>query len=430
MRKPKIDGAPGLVWRTRADGFVATWIARRDLIKRGFTPRTQRLWPPAHGPHGADPTETEVAYIRSECIRLQDEMLAFSRNGDKAAAVFTPTWNGLINAYQNDPDSPYNRKIRFESRGTYIAHMRAISHNVGVKALKETKGRDFLRWYENWSEYGAHVPRAAARMTMIRMLLAFGVSIIEDGECARLATILGNMKFAQGRARSEEVNAEQATAIRRRAHELGLHSIALGQAFQFETTLRQRDVIGQWTPQGEPGMSDVTWRGKKWLFGIDWRNVSPDLILTHRLSKSLQGRNAIMDPRAGKVKRFDLNLYPMIVEDLAFIPAAARAGPIIVEERTGRPYTRQRYREVWRSIADEVGVPRSVQNRDSRAGGATEGIDAMDGDLEAVRHAMGHSDISTTQIYSRRADQQTAKVAQFRAQKRTSNKTANGENGK
>lgn len=417
QQAPKIEGAPGLRWRPRGDGFAAVWIARADLVKCGFRPRTQRLWPPTAG-GAVELHASDIAYIRSECVRLQDEMLGFARSGAKERAPFLPTVAGLIRAYQDDPDSPFNRKIRFESRQPYLSHMRAIEANVGARALAAVRGRDLLRWYEGWAEGGAHVPRAHGRMTMIRMLVAFGVSIIEDTDCIRLAAILAEQEFAKGRSRTEEVNAAQATAIRRRAHELGLHSMALAQAFQFETTLRQRDVIGLWTPRDEPGLSDIIDGPKKWLYGIDWRNATPDLILTHRLSKSLRGRTAIADPKAGKVKKFDLRLYPMIMEDLAHIPAEARAGAIIVDETTGLPYAKDRYRRLWRELATAVGVPAHVQNRDSRAGGATEGIDAMDGDLEAVRHAMGHSDIKTTQLYSRAADRQTAKVAQFRAKKR------------
>jgi hypothetical protein len=46
---------------------------------------------------------------------------------------------------------------------------------------------------------------------------------------------------------------------------MGRPSITLAQAFQFEVMLRQKDVIGEWAPGSEPGVSAVTHAGQKWL---------------------------------------------------------------------------------------------------------------------------------------------------------------------
>ena len=35
---PRIEGAPGLVWRERKKMWVAYWQARSDLVKRGYAP--------------------------------------------------------------------------------------------------------------------------------------------------------------------------------------------------------------------------------------------------------------------------------------------------------------------------------------------------------------------------------------------------------
>ncbi len=55
-------------------------------------------------------------------------------------------------------------------------------------------------------------------------------------------------------------------------------SLALGTALQFETTLRQRDVIGEWEPIA-PGAerSGILLNGRRWVNGLTWSDISPEL---------------------------------------------------------------------------------------------------------------------------------------------------------
>src|SRR3569833_2464338 len=39
---PNIADAPGLAWRQRADGWIAIWIARADIVKKGYSPSARR----------------------------------------------------------------------------------------------------------------------------------------------------------------------------------------------------------------------------------------------------------------------------------------------------------------------------------------------------------------------------------------------------
>jgi hypothetical protein len=59
-RQPPVLGlpAPGLVWRRRSDGWVATWQARTDRVKAGYSPRYVQLWV------GVEPTEAEAVTSR------------------------------------------------------------------------------------------------------------------------------------------------------------------------------------------------------------------------------------------------------------------------------------------------------------------------------------------------------------------------------
>src|SRR5262249_28933908 len=155
--------------------------------------------------------------------------------------------------------------------------------------------------------------------------------------------ILSSMEFETARPRNELITAEQALAVIRKAHEMAIPSIAWAQALLFSLAVRPKDAIGEWLPLEEPGTSDVTGYGLKWLYGFHWRDAD-GLILKHRMSKSLRGREAVLDPRAGKLMTYDLRRYPMVMEELAHIQAENRTGPMVIDEGTGIPYRDDSFR--------------------------------------------------------------------------------------
>jgi hypothetical protein len=98
--------------------------------------------------------------------------------------------------------------------------------------------------------------------------------------------------------------------------------------------------------------------------------------------------------KTGKVAEHDTMGYPLLRSIMNRIPAEKRVGPMIKSEVTGLPYRRRYFIEVWRQLATKAGVPKEVWNRDSRAGGITEGGDAG-ADIEALRHHANHDDAAT-----------------------------------
>lgn len=94
---PKLEQpAPGLVWRKRlkVNEWVATWLARTDIIKRGYSPRSIELW------SGAVLDEKQAADIAQRCQHQQFDMLTWGRElpppekplpdyftGDRALAI-------------------------------------------------------------------------------------------------------------------------------------------------------------------------------------------------------------------------------------------------------------------------------------------------------------------------------------------------------
>jgi hypothetical protein len=400
---PKIDNAPGLFWRLRKNGsWLAAWHCRSDLARRGYPVRYWRI-----GLVQGELSEGTALLIQETCQRLQAEMLIWGRGGVPIIGSFDGTFRGLVLAYESDPDSPY-RTLRYRTKLNYSNLCRRLVTDHGDELVADIKARTVLRWHEEWSA-GGHVAMGHSMIGMLRSLLSFGVTFLEDEECGRLSAALHKVRFRMAEPRKAAITAAQVVALRAKAHEMGKPSIALAQALQFELLLRQRDVIGEWVPNNEEGTSDVLWGSEKWIRGLRWSEIDQNLILRHTTSKR------------GKDIEVDLRLAPMVMEELHhlhhFGDNPKMVGPMIVAEANGLPYTAVEFRRQWRKVADAAGIPRSVFNMDSRAGGITEATDAG-AELEHVRHAATHSNISMTERYSRGSVEKIAGVMRRRAEHR------------
>lgn len=406
---PKIENAPGLTWRNRKSGWEARWQCRTDLSKRGYPTKSARLW------FGTDPTETDIAYIQSECNRYQADMLIWGRGGIPQIMSFDGTWGGLIDAYQRDKDSPY-RKLRYATRVFYDTLCRRIIKIMGQDRVADTSARRLLAIHAEFVEAG-HLQMGHAVIGMMRTVLSFGSTILADKDCREIRVMLHDMRFPMGKPRSSILTADWVVAIRAEAHKRGKGSIALAQAFQFDFMFRQKDVLGEWVPVSEPGISDVIWGNSKWLRGLRWEEIDGSLRLTHVTSK--RGKEVSLNLRNAPMVMEELDLmFPGWGGDRANLPAN---GPILISETHGVPWIANEFRRHWRIIATVCGVPRSVRNMDSRAGAITEATEAG-APLESIKHAATHADIQMTQRYARNAEEKAADVAQMRVAHR--NKTS------
>ncbi len=407
--KPHVEGAPGLTWRVKGEGWEAIWRARTDLVKRGFTPKNRALW------SGTELGEIEARDIADTCRRLQDEMLIFGRGGlPELQTAFDGSLKSLINCYQTDPDSTYHKK-RFHVRKDHDHLLRRISRIHGHERLADIKGRTLLAWHKEWKggELGTKVAMAHAFIGHLRTLFGFGATLLEDEECERLCGVLHKMRFKMAKPRTERLTADQAIAIRVGARAADRYSIALAQALQFDLMLRQKDVIGEYVPLSEPGISGTVHpKLGKWIMGLRYEEIDESMILRHNTSKR------------GKDIQVDLKLAPMVIEELGTLDRAdlPPSGPIVICESTGYPYTTEHFRKRWRKVADAVGIPKTVRNMDSRAGAISEATDAG-ADLEHIRHAATHSDIAMTQRYSRGSTEKVAGVMELRSKHRNKPKT-------
>lgn len=419
MTHPKITDAPGHIWRKHTKGWECRWQCRTDLIDKGFTPKSQQLFV------GEEPNETEIAFIQDTCRRLQDEMLHFSRGGVPMATSFDGTLRSLINCYQTDPDSRYH-KLRFKVRTNTDYKLRRLAEWHGDEDLGDIGGRTIIAWYKKWTQDGVKLATGKAYAGQLRTLFAFGRSLLDIQDCVRLGMIMRDFR-AEGRGpRKKSLTAEQADAVRYKARmHFGWPSIALAQAFQFECTLRQKDVIGEWVPLDEPGISDVIDKTEKWIRGIVWQEIDDNLILRHVTSKKQ------------KETEVDLKLAPMILEEFReltggepvvtidkttkkmtvhrhLLPAS---GPLVRCDTNGIPWTDNEYRRKWRKVATAAGVPKDTWNMDSRSGAISEAIGAGV-PVEFVRHAATHSDISQTLAYDRGQAKATARTMTARVESR------------
>jgi len=316
----------------------------------------------------------------------------------------------LIASYRADPASSYHA-LRYRTRQHYDSLLRVIDADLGERDVTEIRTRDLKLIHQTWSLRG--VAMAHALVSMLRTLCSFGMVLMEDNDCVNLSTKMSAMRFPMAKPRKSRLTYEQVVAIRAEARRQERYSIALAQAFQFEGTLRQRDVIGEWIPECEPGESDVHDNGFKWLRGLRWSEIDDKLILRHVTSK----RN--------KEVEINLNLAPMVMAELRFeflIPASAprirAGGPVIVSEETGLPYSGHEFRRLWRLVARAAGVPDDTFNMDSRSGAITEAF--MSGaNPEAVRKSATHSALSTTSRYSRGDADEIAEVMRLRVASRS-----------
>ena len=245
-------------------------------------------------------------------------------------------------------------------------------------------------------------------MDAVRRMIAYGVTLGYD-DCFRADVILGKLRFPTPPARRSRLTFDQINAIRVVAHAMGLGSIALATTLQFELSLRQKDVIGEWEPAplSEGG---IVHKGTRWANGLQWSEIDLAMLLRKTHIKT------------GAYVEFDLKLYPTLIEEIERVPRENRIGPMIISERTGEPYKHRTFTQTWRKVADEAGGPKTVWNMDARAGAISEAYDAGAFETDVMKHA-GHKNRQTSARYNRGTLEQTSRVARQRTANRSENKS-------
>lgn len=296
------------------------------------------------------------------------------------------TLEQLANCFRTDKLSSFH-KLRFGVREKQNALINRIVLRHGKTDLSEIKTRTIFEWYALWSYDGRKLATGHSLIKQLRVMFGYGLTLLEDKECERLRVILSTLKFSKGRRNEQKLNIDHVNKIRFAAHDAGLHSIALAQVLQFESMLRQKDIIGEWIPIDEPeGVSEITYDGLKWLRGLRRSEIDQMMILRHITSKR------------EKPIEVDLTLSPLICQELPYIRFDHDA--LIICERTNKPWKDFDFRTEWRKLAKGCGIPDEIFNMHSRAGAISEGF-LSGANPDFIRSAATHSDLAMTQVYNR-----------------------------
>jgi len=391
--------APGLKRRKNRDGTERLyWSPPKPAAKAGFPTGLVRL-------HYSFNDPFNHKLIEAACQRLEAEALEWVAGRRETRNAFDGTIASLVRRYQCDPASPYCG-VKWNTQRTYDQVLGVIERAFGARSLTALGIADFQRWYDEakrpkMAGGPERVRKAHGIITMLRRMFKYGVTS-ELPQCLRLLTILKNARFKEPARRRQRLELRHVRAFISKALLADRLSLALGTALQFETTMRQRDVIGEWEPipagRTEGG---IVLGGRRWVRGLTWVDISDAFVVMKVTTKT------------GSVVAHDLSLCPLLMDLLARIPDHRRVGPLIIDETAGRPYAEHAYAREWRAIARAAGIPDAVWNMDARAGGISEADDAG-AELDAIRSAAGHSQMSTTVRYIRGTIGKSRKVAQLR----------------
>jgi integrase len=393
--------APGLIWRNDKP----IWRASRPAIKAGFKPAWVNLSYFAN----------DEAALVARCYRLTAEANEWITGRRDRTPLFDGTIGSLINFWQVEPSSPYH-ELEPATLRPYETYSRIIIRTVGARRIDALDGRDLKRWHSAWSapsEPGGKPRLAAARMmfAIIKAALSFGISCRLAG-CAELKLILQQQRFAGPRPRTVAPTAIDIEAVRKAAHDQDQAQAALAYALQFEGGMRQWDVIGKWVPLSYKAPSSIIEHGKKWI-GPMWSQIDQNMILRYTPAKT--------QFTSGAQVTLDLRECPMVMAELAKIPAEARTGPLIINPYTVIPYRQNTYYRLWKRIARAAGIPEGLWNRDLRAGAATEGGKAG-AKIDDMAKQLGHTNKRTTaEVYDRERLEAHRRVARARVAYRDNN---------
>jgi hypothetical protein len=370
----------GIAIRTNKNGERAYyWRASAALVHQDFRPSVVRL----HGTPEA---------MRAHALLLRAQMLEWGSHDQ--VSPYTGTLKSLVARYQTDPESPY-RDLRHTTQLTYHKHLRLLVQHKGERRIDKLTGGDIRRWYKEIAQGGTRQSYAYLMVSILKAVVAYGAS---EGyaDCGRMRESMSAARFSNGPARTTRMTYAQVRAFRDAAHKMDRASMALGVTPQFECSLRQRDVIGEWIKDGT--------QAPRWQNGLTWSHIGQDGILRKTSKTGAPAEHRISD-------------HPELATELDRVPLDRRVGPLVVNEQFGVPYTAEQYRKSFREIARTAGIPDNVWNMDARAGAITEAWESG-AEPAAVMAMATHTQLTTSRRYNRSNVEQISRAARLRLERR------------
>ncbi len=385
--------APGLKWIKRKASRTPVWVAS----VKDFNPRTVNL----------SSLRDHPEILIAKCALLQAEMNSWAKGEYERKKDFDGSLRSLFEKYQTEEDSPYFA-LRPHSRSSYDYYIPKLIHEIGDRHLDKITGVDLKRWHDAWSAGGKLLATSKMMRSIVDAAVAYGI-MCRISSCLELREVLrtAGRKLPSPKRREVVISADQVIALRKAAHEDGRPSSALAYALVFETTLRLWDVIGQWMPADSEGISDIInpRNGRKW-FGLRWDNIDDNLVLKYTPSKTSM--------KTGIAVTYPLHRAPMVMEELEHHKDKT-AGPVVIFERTGRPFISQVFTSMFSKDRKAAGVPKEFWGRDLRASGISEARAAGVATDDAAKVA-GHASTKTTSaVYDRAALEAAERFADARS---------------
>lgn len=385
------DYAPFMRERSNGKFF---WRPTKKYLDAGYQVKSMTL----EG-HKGDGLDLERA---AHCRALTRDMLEWYHG--KTHGRTPGTWGFIMARYKADRFSSYHR-VSAKTREAYDYWLRMFEKSIAETKIADTDVTVMYSWIDRMQDKGRSTGFIHRFFTHFGLLVTHGILINEPG-CADVKAIRSSMRLPTAPARTAIVTRDQMNAIVAEADKRGWHALALSCLFRFEYMLRGVDVYGQWERdlQTEGG---IRIHDRVWRHGLTWDMFAPDLSSFEKVLNKT--KRSLPEPY-----RFDLRAVPEIRRRLMQVPVAERVGPVIVAE-DGLPMRFGRIGKQFKAIVRDLGLPDHLQIRDLRPGAGTEARE-LASPME-IRDAMGHTQITTTDLYMRDRSTHANKVVELRQRK-------------
>ena len=371
------------------------WRPSAAYRKLGFT-QSVRL--PGKQGDGLD------AVRAAEARRLTRDMLT---KLNVTQDVPAGTWAWAIHRYRTDAFSPY-QDVKANTRADYNFSLdrwtTAIGHlQIGQMTYPQIK--EIQRGMTDKGRSPAYIHRM---MNTLRRVSGYVGAALKHKDAREVSGVLGEMRFRTSPKRQSAPTEAQILAVVAEADRRGMHRFATGLLTQWVFALRGVDVFGHWLVDGGEGGIRKAVKGKKgvterWSDGLTADMFEPDCAGFHKtISKTVK---SLPEP-----VRFDLTVVPVLRSRYAQHLEERPTGPVIFSEREGVPYTRGGRGQMFRKIADGLGLPKVIAMMDTRAGAITDaGLRGLA--MSTLRDAAGHADERMTARYTRGREENIVKFA-------------------